>query len=86
MPSPSRNQHQSIHKSLTWILEGLLSSFPLSRCSVSAVIAFSILINVTRFFELRQVESTVTVLEEVNDTLLLRFEEILPFSIRGPGY
>ena len=36
------------------------------------IFAFSFLINVARFFELRPVESTEQVLEYVNDTLVLR--------------
>ena len=42
------------------------------RSAVLTITAFSILINVARFFELRPVESTEKVLDYVNDTLVLR--------------
>ena len=42
------------------------------RSAIFSIVTFSIFINLPRFFELRPVESTITVLEEVNDTFLFR--------------
>ena len=47
-------------------------SFDLDRIALVTVISFSILFNVTRFFELRQVESTETDIKIVNGTFTVR--------------
>ena len=43
------------------------------RSAVLTIFAFSILINISRFFELRPVESTEKVIDLVNGTLVLRW-------------
>ena len=83
--TPSIRNHQSINLWTEVYNKQKLVSRPIdkrllflvSRSAVLTVIAFSILFNVTRFFELRQVESTVTdwtTLERVNDTFTVRYK------------